>query len=164
MYFDQLSASRTWAPRIGTRLCMLCEQFSAMHSQPRSGKKKFISAGASVSGVSWNTMRTPSTTSSSPVRVMLLGRRDQAGRAERDRLAEPAVDVLARAGRQQRAELVDRAAGHGVAGDHVLADHLVQESVRGDHPATPGIDVGLAWSRRARRRSGRRASACRSRR
>jgi hypothetical protein len=40
------------------------------HAQPasparhRSGKKKFISAGASVSGVSWNTMRTPSTTSS----------------------------------------------------------------------------------------------------
>ena len=44
---------------------MLCEQFSAMHSQPVGrGKKKFISAGASVSGVSWNTIRTPSTTSS----------------------------------------------------------------------------------------------------
>ncbi len=49
---------------------MLCEQFSAMHSQRWSGKKKFISAGASVSGVIWNTMRTPSTTSSSPVWVM----------------------------------------------------------------------------------------------
>ena len=36
MYFDQFSESRTWAPRIGTRLCMLCEQFSAMHSHPPS--------------------------------------------------------------------------------------------------------------------------------
>ena len=41
---------------------MLWVQFSAVHSQPWSGKKKFISAGASVSGVIWNTMRTPSTT------------------------------------------------------------------------------------------------------
>ena len=89
MYFDQLSESRTWAPRIGTRLCMLCVQFSAMHSQPRSGKKKFISAGASVSGVSWNTIRTPSTTSSSPVWVMLLGRRDQAGRRNGIALPSP---------------------------------------------------------------------------
>ncbi len=71
MYFDQFSESRTCAPRIGTRLCMLWVQFSAMHSQPRSGKKKFISAGASALGVIWNTIRTPSTTSSSPVRVML---------------------------------------------------------------------------------------------
>ncbi len=42
-------------------------QFSAMHSSRRSGKWKFISAGASVPGVSWNVMRTPSTTSSVPV-------------------------------------------------------------------------------------------------
>ena len=70
MYFDQFSELRTWAPRIGTRLCMLCEQFSAIHNQPWSGKKKFISAGASASGVSWKMMRTPSTTSSSPVCVI----------------------------------------------------------------------------------------------
>jgi hypothetical protein len=70
MYFDHFSASRTSAPRIGTRLCMLWVQFSAVHSQPWSGKKKFISAGASVSGVSWKTMRTPSTTSSWPVAVI----------------------------------------------------------------------------------------------
>ena len=44
--------------------------FSAMHSARRSGKRKFISAGASVSGVSWNTMRTPSTVTSWPVWVM----------------------------------------------------------------------------------------------
>jgi hypothetical protein len=70
MYFDHFSASRANAPRIGTRLCMVCVQFSAVHSQPWSGKKKFISAGASASGVIWNRMRTPSTTSSSPVSVI----------------------------------------------------------------------------------------------
>ena len=99
---------------------MLCVQFSAMHSQPRSGKKKFISAGASVSGVSWNTIRTPSTTNSSPVARDLLGRRDQIGRPDRDRLAEPAVDVPSRARRQEHAELVRRPPRHRVPGDHVL--------------------------------------------
>ena len=44
--------------------------FSAMHSARRSGKRKFISAGASVFGVSWNTMWMPSTVSSCPVWVM----------------------------------------------------------------------------------------------
>jgi len=34
MYFDQLSALRTCAPRIGTRLCIVWVQFSAMQSQP----------------------------------------------------------------------------------------------------------------------------------
>jgi hypothetical protein len=48
----------------------LCVAFSAMHRARRSGKWKFISAGASVPGVSWNTMRTPSSVSSCPVRVM----------------------------------------------------------------------------------------------
>ena len=43
-------------------------QFSAMHSIRRSGKWKCISAGASLSGAIWNTRRTPSTTSSWPVR------------------------------------------------------------------------------------------------
>ena len=70
MYLLQLSASRAWAPRIGIRLCIVCVQFSAMHNQRWSGKKKFISAGASVSGVSWNTILMPSTTSSWPVWVM----------------------------------------------------------------------------------------------
>ncbi|MEZ5217895.1 MAG: hypothetical protein R2715_15225 [Ilumatobacteraceae bacterium] len=70
MYFDQDSALRTRAPRIGTRLCMLWVQFSAVHSHPRSGKKKFISAGASVSGVSWNSTRTPSMSRTVPVSVI----------------------------------------------------------------------------------------------
>jgi len=38
MYFDQFNALRTNAPRIGTKLCMVWEQFSAMHSALRSGK------------------------------------------------------------------------------------------------------------------------------
>ena len=44
--------------------------FSAMHRARWSGKKKCISAGASVPGAIWNTMRTPSTVSSWPVVVM----------------------------------------------------------------------------------------------
>ena len=38
MYFDQFNALRTSAPRIGTKLCMVCEQFSAMQSARKSGK------------------------------------------------------------------------------------------------------------------------------
>ncbi len=49
---------------------MLCVAFSARHSARRCGKRKFISDGASVPGVSWKTIRTPSTVSSWPVRVM----------------------------------------------------------------------------------------------
>ena len=51
-------------------LCRLWVAFSAMQSARWSGKRKFISAGASVPGVSWKTMRTPSSVSSSPVRAM----------------------------------------------------------------------------------------------
>lgn len=49
---------------------MLCVAFSARHRARWSGKRKFISAGASVPGVSWKTIRTPSTVSSWPVSVM----------------------------------------------------------------------------------------------
>jgi hypothetical protein len=41
-----------------------------MHSAWRSGNRKCISAGASVPDASWKIMRTPSTVSSCPVRVM----------------------------------------------------------------------------------------------
>ena len=53
---------------------MLCKAplaFSAMHSARRSGKYRFISAGASVPGVNWNSIRTPSMVRISPVAVML---------------------------------------------------------------------------------------------
>ncbi len=45
--------------------------FSAMHSARLSGRKKLNSAGHSVPGVFWNTMRTPSRTSSWPVWLMM---------------------------------------------------------------------------------------------
>ena len=127
---------------------MLCEQFSAMHSQPpsspRSGKKKFISAGASVSGVIWNTIRTPSTIELLAGVGDVLGRSEQPRRRQRDRLAEPAVDVLLRAGGQQRPELVHRPTRHREPGDHVLGDRLAEEVLRGDDPASSGVDVVLA--------------------
>ena len=69
-YRDQMRGSRTCAPRRVRRLCRLWVAFSARQSARWSGKKKFISAGHSVPGVFWNTMRTPSSTSSCPVRVM----------------------------------------------------------------------------------------------
>ena len=40
-----------------------------MQSARRSGKKKFISAGASVPGVTWNMTRTPSIVAYCPVWV-----------------------------------------------------------------------------------------------
>ncbi|GHC71776.1 hypothetical protein GCM10007079_04490 [Nocardiopsis terrae] len=46
------------------------QAFSAVHSALLSGRWKFISAGASVPGVIWKTNRTPSSTSSWPVRVI----------------------------------------------------------------------------------------------
>ena len=49
---------------------MVWVAFSAAHSARRSGNQMFISAGASVPGVSWKTIRTPSTVSSCPVAVM----------------------------------------------------------------------------------------------
>ena len=67
MYLLQARASRVLAPRIGYTLWRVWEQFSAMHRARRSGKKKFISAGASASGVSWNTTRRPARSSSVPV-------------------------------------------------------------------------------------------------
>ncbi len=70
MYLLQPSESRTCAPRGVYRLCIVCVQFSAMHSRRLSGKWKFISAGASVPGVIWNTTRTPSMTSSVPVALI----------------------------------------------------------------------------------------------
>ena len=64
---DQARGSRTSAPRSVRRLCSVCVAFSAMQSALRSGNQMFISAGASVPGVNWKTMRTPSTVASVPV-------------------------------------------------------------------------------------------------
>ena len=51
-------------------MCRLRVAFSAMHNARRPGKWKFISAGASVAGVIWKMIRTLSSVSSCPVRVM----------------------------------------------------------------------------------------------
>ena len=48
---------------------MLWVAFSAMHRARRCGNRKFISAGASVPGVSWKTISMPSTVSRWPVSV-----------------------------------------------------------------------------------------------
>lgn len=75
MYFARALPSRTWAPRSVYRLCSVPVQFSATHSARRSGIHVFISAGASVPGVSWNCMRTPSMVSHSPdVATSYVGR------------------------------------------------------------------------------------------
>ena len=50
-------------------MCRLWVAFSATHSARWAGKRKFISAGASVPGVSWNSTVTPSRTSIWPVWV-----------------------------------------------------------------------------------------------
>ncbi|SLH57272.1 Uncharacterised protein [Mycobacteroides abscessus subsp. abscessus] len=63
-YRAHARVSRTSAPRRVSTLCMLWVAFSAMHRARWSGNRKFISAGASVPGVSWKSMRTPSITSS----------------------------------------------------------------------------------------------------
>ena len=73
----------------------------------------------------------------------LLGRCDQVGRRDRDRLAEPAVDVRPRSGLEQHTELVHPAPVHGEPGDHVLGDRLAQEVLGRDHAAATGVDVGL---------------------
>ncbi len=61
-YWLQASASRVLAPRIGHRLCISWQAFSARFSARRPGKNRCISAGASEPGVSWNTISTPSIT------------------------------------------------------------------------------------------------------
>ena len=71
-YFDQASASRVFAPRIGHRLCIVWQPFSARFSTLNCGKWKFISAGASVSGVSWKTISMPSMVCRSTACVMSM--------------------------------------------------------------------------------------------
>jgi hypothetical protein len=50
-------------------LCSVAVQFSAIQSALNCGNQVFISTGASVPGVIWKTMVTPSTTTVWPVRV-----------------------------------------------------------------------------------------------
>ena len=73
----------------------------------------------------------------------VLGGCDQAGEGQRRRLAQTAVDVAARAGRQQRPELVHRPTHHRIAGQQVLAHHLAHEVLGRDDPAPARVDVFL---------------------
>ena len=57
-------------PAQGVEVVQVCVQFSAMQSAWYCGKRKFISAGASVLGVSWNSISRPSTVIFWPVSVM----------------------------------------------------------------------------------------------
>ena len=62
-----MRGSRTRAPRGVRMLCIERATLSATQSTRASGKWMFISAGASVPGVSWKVIRTPSTISVCPV-------------------------------------------------------------------------------------------------
>jgi hypothetical protein len=62
-----MRGSRTKAPRGVRMLCIERATLSAMQSTFAWGKWMFIAAGASVPGVSWKLISTPSTTSVWPV-------------------------------------------------------------------------------------------------
>ena len=70
MYPAQAAPSRTSAPRSVYRLWSVAVQFSATHRALYFGIQVFISAGASVPGVSWNSSSTPSMVIFSPVFVI----------------------------------------------------------------------------------------------
>ena len=72
------------------------------------------------------------------------GRRNQAERRAADRLAEAGVDMAARAGRQNDAELVLRAPTHGAAGQHDLARHGLGETRWRQHLDLARRHVALA--------------------
>ena len=58
-------------------LCIVLVVFSAIHIALNCGNQVFISAGASVPGVIWNTIFTPSIVSSLPVLLMMSVGSDQ---------------------------------------------------------------------------------------
>ena len=73
-----------------------------------------------------------------------IGRRDQCDRATAGRtLAEAGIDLTFFTARQQAAELVLRAAAHGVAGHDVLAHHVFHEADRRVDLDLAGLDIGL---------------------
>ena len=130
MYSLQPSPSRTSAPRGVYRLWSVPEQFSAMQSAACSTNRKFISAGASVSGVSWNSTVRPSISSTVPVSVIDSVGATRPGVPVGTVTPMPGVHVPARTARQLAAEHVLRPAGHGGPGDHVLANGGVEEARR----------------------------------
>ncbi len=67
---------------------------------------------------------------------------DEADLAQGDGFAQAAIHVALSVARQQGAVHIGRAAVHDVAGQHVLADRGLQETLRGDDGKT-GVDVCL---------------------
>ncbi len=72
-----------------------------------------------------------------------FGRRDQAGRAARDALAQAGIDLAARAARQHGAELELGAAAHRQAGQHVLAGNRFHEARGRDDGDLARFDIGF---------------------
>ena len=70
-YSAHTRLSRTRAPLGVSTLCIDTLAFSARSSTWKSGSQTFISAGASVPGVIWNSILTPSTSTVWPVWSMV---------------------------------------------------------------------------------------------
>ena len=114
--------------------------FSATHSAAWSENRKFISAGASVPGVSWNSIVTPSRTSTWPVWVMSrVGAMRPICPSD---VAWPSPQPIwpGRAPLQVTAVHVDRAAGHGGAGVDVLGHGVGQEPLGGEDGDVAAVD------------------------
>ena len=103
----------------------------------------FISEGASVFGVFWKIIRTPSTSNSSmsfsTIRVGAISPMVPAEIA----LAQALADVAVGADGQQQAVLVEQPPVHGVAGVDVLGDRVLHEVARGDDLDLAGAHVRL---------------------
>ena len=96
MYLAQMRGSRATAPRSGMKLCSSGQAFSAMLSTPSCGIEH-VHLGRRL-GLGRELEDDPDAVD----RVLLdrlhdaLRRRDQAGRAARDALAQPGIDLAAR--------------------------------------------------------------------
>src|SRR6266436_6258092 len=124
-YFDQASASRTSAPRNGSRLWKLCVQFSAKFTSLWRGTKKCISAGASLFGAIWNSNSRPSKVRLLPVAMMRSVGRNSA--------TEPAaIDLPPRTPGQERPELILRAPQHRRPCNDVFRNRMLHEQIGRD--------------------------------
>ena len=113
-----------------------------MHSARRPGKKKFISAGASVFGVFWNTISTPSTVSVWPVWVTSsVGGINE---TVPDELVWPNPLPIWPAGPRRRGAVhVAGAAQHRRAGEDILGHGVLHEPLGSDHLDLAGRDLFL---------------------
>ena len=110
-------------------LWMVPVMFSAAQKALRSGNQVFISAGASVPGVFMEHHVHAVDGDLLDVLVDHAGGRDQARGARRTRLADGLVHVAERVAGEQHAVLEEEPPVHGVAGEDVLGDGVVQEAL-----------------------------------